>query len=316
MKPKILTVGRVHVETAMTLPFIPSAGHTVQGKSIVRYPGGSGVNTAIALRKLGADAIVAARVGSDSNGQRISHYLSSKDVDTRYLVEDGIFETGSFVRITEESGTERSACFDGANAKLRTEDIEFAMQVCPNGMFVSTDLPDEALIAALTCGAREHLPTMLDARGDRATAVPFSSLPPVGILLLDPESAFRYTGVKPGTVESSLRCAISLSGMIGADQYVLHLGDRGVFIYDGKYYRVVSTYDQPDGGCIATDAYFAVALLSKYIVSHDMKAAAEFAVLAEAAARGRGGHAANLPSADELRRFIDRQKAEKEVRDF
>lgn len=308
MKPRILTVGRVHVETSMVLPYVPSSGHMVKGKDISRYPGGSAVNTAIALSKLGAESIISGRVGSDSNGKRVSGYLASKDVDVRYLEEDAIHPTGCLVRITEESGSSRGAFFDGANLKLSAQDIEFAYKSYPQGTLISADAPDEAIQAALAYGAREGVPTMLDARFDRAELLSLSRLQSVSVLLMDGELAEKYTGIEPGTVEKSLRCCIALSGMISARYYVLHLKDRGIFSYDGMYHRVVPTYDLPEGGCVATDAYFAAALFAKYIASGDMKASTEFAAVAEAAAKGRSGSAAALPSAEELRHFIEELK--------
>lgn len=310
MRPRILTVGRVQIETAVSLPYIPAACHTIEGKSYARFPGGSGLNTAVALTKLGADAILSARVGGDAGGQRVTNYLAAKGVDTRYLEEDSLLETGNFVRLYEDSGSCRCASFEGANQKLSNADVEFAFQSSPSGVVIHADAPDEAIISAARNAGREMIPCILDDRFGRKTMPPYEKLPHLSILLMNRDTALRCTGLEPGSVESSLRCCIALAGYISADYYVLHLEERGVFIYDGKYHHVIPTYDVSRGGCIAADAYFTAAFFTKFSVCGDIKASAEFGVIAEAAALSRSGYASDLPSAEELRQYMARYAAE------
>ena len=308
MRPKILTVGRFEVNIEMTLPYLPSAGHTVRGRDIFRFPGGSGLNSAVALNRICADAVPSGRVGEDASGRRLLSFLAEQNVDTRYITKDPFLPTGNFVRITEENDSSlpkfHGALFEGAGAKFSPEDVEFGYKSYPMGTIVSADIPDETLLAAVFLGAKEGVPVLLDAAGRKDPPLPVKELRSLEIFLTDGETATRMTGVEPTSLEKSLKCCIALSGMLKARYYILKLAERGNFIYDGTYHRVVPAYEGEGVGCAAAHQYFVAALFAKYIVSGDIKAATELGAVAEAAARRRSGSAAALPTAPELKRFI------------
>ena len=313
MRPKILTVGRIEVEIDMTFPAFPSAGRTVKGKDLSRFPGGSGINSAIALNRICADAVLAGRVGSDPGGKRLVNFLASQKVDTRYILQDPILPTGNYVRMTEDGPNgrvnSRGIRFEGAGGKLSAEDMDFAFKSYPMGAIVNADIPDEALLAAVFYGAKNDVPLLLDATAKRETPLPVKELKHFEIFFADGDTAARMTSVEPTSLEKSLKCCIALAGMLEARYYVLNLAERGNFIYDGMYHRVVPAYDVEDHGCVASHHYFVAAMFAKYLVSGDIKAAVELGAVAEAAAKQRTGSATSLPTDQELKKFI-REKTE------
>ena len=52
MNPKVLTVGSAYFSMNLEIPAVPPSGGSTKIKKYIRYPDGSGVNTAIALQKL------------------------------------------------------------------------------------------------------------------------------------------------------------------------------------------------------------------------------------------------------------------------
>ena len=70
MSKKILVVGSANMDLSMNMYRVPAAGETLIDDGGVAYlPGGKGANSAVAFAKLGADAILCAKLGADLHGQ-------------------------------------------------------------------------------------------------------------------------------------------------------------------------------------------------------------------------------------------------------
>ena len=77
MNPKVLTVGSAYFSMNLEIPAVPPSGGSTKIKKYIRYPDGSGVNTAIALQKLDTNCILVTSVGGDSGGKTVYNFLSS-----------------------------------------------------------------------------------------------------------------------------------------------------------------------------------------------------------------------------------------------
>ena len=307
MKQRILAVGRIEVELAMYFPYLPSSGRTVRGEEITRFPGGSGLNTAVALSKLGAEATLSGRIGKDPNGDRVLRFLERQSVDRCYVGKDSSLPTGNLARLLENGGRFRNIRFEGAGAKLSTDDVEFAFNYGPDGAIICADIPDDALLAAVYCGEKDDIPMLLDASMERDTPLPLKDLWPVEIFVIDGDTAGRMTGEDPSTIEKCLTCCMSLAGMIRSHYYLLKLGNRGNFLYDGMYHHFIPAVEGENNGCFAAPRYYTAALFTKFLTSGDIKQAVKVAAAAEAAAKARVGGAAELPEAQDLKRFLREQ---------
>lgn len=77
MNPKVLTVGSAYIFHESGDTCRPPSGGSTKIKKYIRYPDGSGVNTAIALQKLDTNCILVTSVGGDSGGKTVYNFLSS-----------------------------------------------------------------------------------------------------------------------------------------------------------------------------------------------------------------------------------------------
>ena len=65
-KPSLAVIGSVNLDLVATVARLPTAGETVSGAELARYPGGKGANQALAARRLGADVQLCACTGNAS----------------------------------------------------------------------------------------------------------------------------------------------------------------------------------------------------------------------------------------------------------
>ena len=107
--------------------------------------------------------------------------------------------------------------------------------------------------------------------------------------------------------DNCLRAAFELSKMVTAKYYVIKLGSRGAFIYDGKYSRVVPAYTVRSVDTTAAGDVFTSALTLEYLRNgRDIYAACKYANAAGAITVTRMGASSSIPTEAEVREFMQK----------
>ena len=121
---RILVVGSANMDLSMNMYRIPNEGETLIDDGGVAYtPGGKGANAAMALMKVGAEAVLCAKLGQDVHGQRLFNYYKASGMDVSCLKADPDFPTGLAVVIKEADGKNRIVVYPGANGNLTNENV-------------------------------------------------------------------------------------------------------------------------------------------------------------------------------------------------
>lgn len=113
----------------MTMHNAPSSfllleqGAKVEAESISTHCGGGAVNAAVAMRRLGAESAVLAKVGRDGNGERIMAFLREEGVDTTRIMRTGEAATGQAVLVSSHDRNQTIFTQRGANGFIRAEEI-------------------------------------------------------------------------------------------------------------------------------------------------------------------------------------------------
>src|SRR5688572_4421969 len=90
----------------MTMHNAPSSfllleqGAKVEAQSISTHCGGGALNASVAMRRLGAETAVLAKIGRDSNGERLKAFLAEAGVDTTRIIETSEVATGQAVLVS------------------------------------------------------------------------------------------------------------------------------------------------------------------------------------------------------------------------
>ena len=304
MFPKILTVGSAYFSIDLEVPSIPQSGSSVKVKNYIRYPDGSGINTAVALQKLDADCVPVISIGSDSGGKSIHNFLSTilNSMMTVH-VERGV-SVGTIFNLTDIDGSKRKLVFDGANDYLSTSLVEDAFSSCPDGVIINADMPQEIVYFAILAGNTHGVPILVNLRGKHAARLPVDQFGNGTILVMDQQNAQIYCGMKVSSVEDCLKACISLAGKVKSKYFVIRLEGKGAFAYNGKYYYFVPNYDFIPADERGAEEFYNAALLLRYMMDDDIRIACEFAAVAETVAMMHKGGAANLPDYADIRKFI------------
>ncbi|MBO5744634.1 MAG: carbohydrate kinase family protein [Clostridia bacterium] len=314
MASNFLTVGRAYMAENFYVSAMPPADRMTVGKAYARYPDGSGINTAVALAKLGVKSCVLAKVGNDIFADNLEQRLEEYGVYSPLLLKATKSQTGVCATILENLGVSRKIVMEGANRTLDDNDIDHAYEVTkPNYIILNADIPSESVKYAISLADDIGAKVMLSLCGEFSLGVYLEELCSVEILVIDSLNAKRRTDITPGDVPTNLKLCSILSEMINAKYYVLRCPDGSCFVYNGKYYYVVPTYDIETLDATASIESFNASLLLKYLSTKDIKAACEFAVLCEVITCQKLGGPGSLPTFKQIKDFISENQLDERL---
>ena len=243
MKPRILAVGSSNIDFVCCMPRTPQAGETITSdESYAFVPGGKGANAAVAAARLGADVVFCTRVGNDSYAAQLKSKYAAQGIDTRFVNVDKTAKTGLAVVMVENSGANRIIVYPGANALLSAQDVEDAFSCYPDALLIQCEIDSDTVIAAAKLAQRENAKIFFDA-GPAKTDFPLEALPPVEIFSPNETETYTFTGIMPNSADNCLKACIALSSRVKAKYIVIKLGERGCFVYEDIYSRVVAVVE-------------------------------------------------------------------------
>lgn len=308
MSKRILVIGSSNMDLSLNMYKLPEKGETLFDDGGVAYtPGGKGANAAIAFKKLGADPVFVTKLGADMHGQKLYEYYKSCGINTSNIKVDRDFPTGFATVIKESDGQNRIIYYPGANTHITKENLMEAFSCMPDAVYVGFEVSFETALLAAKIASERAVPIFIDASpADKNYQLEL--LPYVEVFSPNETETKEYTDILPLGVDSSLRAAHALWKRVKCRYLVIKQGARGVFIYDGKHYSIVSAYrpDKVVDSTAAGDA-FTAALTLEYLRCGDIMLAAKYGAAAGALTVSKDGASSSVPTAEELSNFISRR---------
>lgn len=304
-KPRILTISSANIDLLARMTTIPSVGQTLKSEDGYEYtPGGKGANAALAVHRLGGDSVFCTKLGKDTHGTRLAGLFAQNGINTRFVTADKHERTGLALVMVEANGNNRIVVYPGANTKLNLGDVEDAMTCYPDAVLLQLEIPRETVIAAARYARKSGIPIIVDA-GPAVNDFPLEELGPVEIFSPNETETYAYTGIHPTSTDKCLKACMILSQRIKARYYVLKLGERGVYLYDGTFFKVIAPYNVDVVDTTAAGDVFSAAMTLEYLRSDgDIRRACEYANLAGALTVTKEGAYASVPSHDDIREYV------------
>ncbi|MBQ7161562.1 MAG: ribokinase [Clostridia bacterium] len=302
-KPRILVVSSANIDLVARMRSVPRVGETVLEANRYDYiPGGKGANSALAIAKTGGESVFCCKLGNDTHGAKLVSIYEGSGINTRFVTADKKERTGLALVMVEQNADNRIVVYPGANRRLRPSDVEDAFTCYPDALYLQFEIPEETVIAAADMAHAQGIPIIVDA-GPANRDFPLEALGPVEIFSPNEEETYAYTGIRPSSLESCLKACLALAARIQAKYYVLKLGERGVYLYDGKYYNILSSYNVEEVDTTAAGDAFTGAMAVEYMRSYDIKRACEYGNIAGAITVSRAGAFPSIPSHEEIKFF-------------
>ena len=302
---RILVVGSANMDFIMNCERLPSVGETILSYESYTYAaGGKGANCAVAASLLGADVLFCTLVGNDNHGVRLRKLYSDCNIDPRFITIDSSAQTGLAVVMVEKNGNNRITVYPGANFKLCERDIDDAVEAIPDAILTQFEIGEDIVLHTAKRAKAMGIPLFIDA-GPARRNYPIEKLEKIEILSPNENETEMLTGIRPADVESCLRASAALYNRAEIKYVVLKLGERGCFVYDGKYCDIVMPYDVEAIDTTAAGDAFTSALTYRYMTNgKNISDACNFANAAGALTTTKRGAAPALPELETVEAFM------------
>ena len=117
----VLVFGSLNLDLVTYADKLPAIGETIVGEKLLRFPGGKGLNQAIAARRAGAEVLMVGSIGNESDGDFLFDILKSESIGSKFITKTAE-QTGIAVIEVSKSGENRIIIIAGANSKTRFSD--------------------------------------------------------------------------------------------------------------------------------------------------------------------------------------------------
>lgn len=239
MKPRILVVGNSYIDFVCRAEAMPERGQVLTSELGYAFvASGSGVFEAVGASRRGADVVLCTKLGNDAYASQLKKKFAAENVDTRFVGIHKSSQTGLCVTVCENTGRDRVIIYPGANAALTPGEIDDAFSCYPDALLISCDVKTDNVLAAAEYAKRDGVKLFLDLRG-ADSAFPLEKTVKAHTLILDEKSVYSLCGMYTNDVNGCLGACISLSSRLDVKFCVINLENRGSFVYDGTYSRII-----------------------------------------------------------------------------
>jgi ribokinase len=205
----VAVVGSANVDLVYQVDRIPSPGETVAAADLAVFPGGKGLNQAVAASRAGARTSLVAAVGRDAHSGIVLEVVAQEGIDAR-RVRAVSAATGTAVVTLDAKGENSIVILPGANAELTDlTDADRALISSSAVLVCQLEVPDSVIVEAVTTARAAGRTVILNPAPVRAVARRLLDL--VDVLIVNEHEA-RQLHVDELTVP----CIVTTLGPKGA----------------------------------------------------------------------------------------------------
>ncbi len=290
--PELCVVGSVNLDLVVSGSRLPRPGETVLGASYAEYPGGKGLNQAVAAARAGVRTSLCACVGKDQAGTWMRQAAADAGVATEQLEVIDSAPTGrALIATSTESGQNLIVVAAGANAALRPAAAIRGVRGA-RVVLAQLEVPVETVVAAFRA-----------ARGQGAITI----LNPAPAAAATEELLRLCDFVIPNESEAAELGGAEAMLAAGAGKVIVTLGSRGVSLNSpGRPEEFLDAFAVDVVDTTAAGDAFCGAFASAVTQDWKLLDAIRFATASGALATTRAGAVPSLPRRAEIDALIRR----------
>lgn len=301
-RTKIVIVGSSNTDLVVRVDHFPKAGETIIGSDFMTAQGGKGANQAVAVARLGGEAVFVARLGNDTFGNATLAALQKEGIDIRHvrLIDD--VASGVATITVDSHGENAIVVASGANALLSLQDVHAAADDIRTAAIVLMQLetPLPALIEAARIAKTAGTNVVLNPAPFPKEPLPEELLRNVDIIIPNETEAAQMTGIQV-VDDASAYAAIRKMQELGVGTAIITVGSRGAYILDGDELILEPAFSVQAVDTTAAGDTFCGALCVALSKGSDMAEAIRFANKAASISVTRRGAQPSVPYAEEMK---------------
>ncbi|AOY76555.1 ribokinase [Clostridium formicaceticum] len=305
---QVLVVGSLNMDTVITVENLPKDGETIIAKDVSRFCGGKGSNQAIAIARLGGNAIMFGKLGNDENGRELITRLKKEGVTTEYIGIEESASTGSAFINVDRRGTNTIVVDPGANYSMDKKYIneKSAVFSVANYCLLQYEIPMETVEFIITKCYEEGVKVIVNP--SPVAEIKEDLYKKIDILIVNETELSELSGMEV-LEDVFIRKAMSVLINKGVRCVIATLGPKGSLYMDANYkveYQEAFKVDAID--TTAAGDTFTGALIASFVKGGDLKASMRFANAAGAIAVQTKGAQNSIPKYADVEKFIAERK--------
>jgi ribokinase len=305
-KAEITVMGSFIVDLMARASHLPEHGETVKGSHFQIGPGGKGSNQGVAASRSGASVTMITKIGADPFAQIALDSFKRENMDTRYVMQDERYPTGTALIMVDENTSENKIVVTiGACDHISPKEIETARMEIENSRVLLTQLETnlDAVEKVVEIAHAKGIKVILNPAPAPLHPLPDNLLAKIDILTPNETEASILSGVKVVNMDDARQAARMLKAK-GVGHVIITMGSKGAlvltdskeFVVDPLNVKVVDTTGAGD----AFNGGLATALAE----GQDMAQAVAFANATGALSVTKVGTAPAMPYRNEIEQLL------------
>ena len=283
----VVVLGSLNLDLVVRTSRLPGPGETVSGFDYQEFPGGKGLNQAVAAARAGASVAFVGAVGDDDAGRRLREVVRDEGIDERWLLTQADVPTGRALIAVDDHAENSIVVVPGANGHVQWPGV-----AAPVGtvLLAQLEVPLDAVDAAFTAATSIGSITILNPAP--AAALADSTIGALSLIVPNEHEAAALGGV--GRLLDS-----------GVDTVVTTLGARGARIDTSSRSSTQSPFPVVPIDTTGAGDAFCGNLAARLAAGDDLLVGVRWASAAGALATTIAGAVPSLPRRDTVRALLD-----------
>lgn len=281
----VLVVGSLNLDLVVRAARLPGPGETVTGSSYEEFPGGKGLNQAVAAARAGASVAFVGAVGDDDAGRQLLDVVAAEGIDDRWIQVIEHIATGRAMITVDDAAENVIVVIPGANAELMWPDHAPECRT----LLAQLEVPHAVVAAGLRHGTSCGATTILN---------PAPAADVEQRLLAD------CSLVVPNEHELVILGGASMILESGADTVVVTRGASGASIHDDRSVVGVEAFAVDAIDTTGAGDAFCGNLAARLASGATIPDAAKWSCAAGALAATAAGAVPSLPRATDVRALL------------
>lgn len=270
----VCVVGSANLDLVATVDRLPGPGETVPGSSFAEYPGGKGLNQAVAAARAGASVAFVGAVGHDGAAATLRAVMADDGIDSSHVNTSGT-ATGRALIGVAASGENSIIVIAGANGTVTAHEVPAARV-----MLTQLEVPLAAVERALTAGRAAGAITVLN---------------PAPVQPIDAAILQWCDIVVPNEHEVELLGGVDKLLAFGARAVVVTLGSRGSDLHTADGVVHIDSFSVVPIDTTGAGDTFSGSLCARLAAGDDLPTALRFASAAGALCTTVAGAVPSIP---------------------
>lgn len=288
---KILVFGSLNLDDVYRVDHFVRPGESLITKNYTNFPGGKGLNQAVAFAKSGAETCISGKIGLD--GTLLLETLRQEAIDTTHLDCSGS-RTGRAIIQVDDGGQNSILVDPGANGEIEMEQLHQTLAAFGKEDVLVTQNETSQTVELLRAAHRQGMQIAFNPSpiNERLKECDFSQ---VNWLFINEIEGYELTGERePEAITAQLHARYP------ALKIILTLGKDGVRYHDQEQVLTHGVYPVETVDTTAAGDTFTGFFLGSLMQGISLAEALELASIASSIAVSRMGASCSIPTKKEV----------------